>query len=75
MTVGGADGGNEGVGAAVVTGVDASPVLELSERVLDPVALAVEYCVVSDRDLAVALWRDAGGDALSARAARNQSAS
>ena len=41
------------MGAAVVSGVDAAPVLEPAEHVLDPVALAVECAVVGDRYLAV----------------------
>ena len=43
------------MGATVVSGVDASPVLELSEHVLDSVALFVEDDVVGDRDFAVGL--------------------
>jgi hypothetical protein len=39
---GDADGGHECVGASIATDVDAAPVLELSEHVLDLVALAVE---------------------------------
>ena len=31
------------MGAAVVARVDAAPVLEFAEHVLDPVALAIEY--------------------------------
>ena len=41
-----ADGGEEGVGASVVAGGDAPPVLELGEHVLDLVALMVESPVV-----------------------------
>ena len=63
---GDADGGEEGVGAPVVAGVDASPVLEAAEHDLDLVALAVEDGIVRDRDLAVAFGRDAGGGAASA---------
>jgi hypothetical protein len=60
---GDADGGHEGVGAAVIAGVDAAPVLELAEHVLDLVTLAVECCVVRDGHLSVGLGWDAGGDA------------
>ena len=38
------------MGASVVAGVDAPPVLEASEHVLDFVALAVEGLVVGDLD-------------------------
>jgi hypothetical protein len=38
---GDAHGGHEGMGASVVTSVDASPVLEFSKHVLDPMTLAV----------------------------------
>ena len=41
--------------AAVIAGVDASPVLEFAEHVLDLVALAVETRVVRDGDLAIGL--------------------
>ncbi len=51
------------MGATVVAGVDAPPVLEFAEHVFDPVALAVEGGVVRDRHLAVGLRRDAGSDA------------
>ncbi len=34
--------------AAVIAGVDAAPVLEFAEHVLDPVALAVEHRIVQD---------------------------
>jgi len=40
---GDADGGHEGVGASVVAGVDAPPVLEPAEHILDLVALAIEH--------------------------------
>jgi hypothetical protein len=55
-----ADGGHEGVCASVVAGVDTAPVFELSEHVLDEVALPVEHRIVRDMDLAVGLGRDAG---------------
>lgn len=41
------------MGASVVAGVDAPPVLEPAEHVLDLVAPAVERGVVRDRNLAV----------------------
>jgi hypothetical protein len=37
------------VGTSIVAGVDAAPVLELSEHVLDAVPLAIEKPVVRDR--------------------------
>ena len=40
------DDGHEDVGAAIVAGVDASPVLEAAENVFDAMALAVERLVV-----------------------------
>ncbi len=46
-----ADCREEGVGASVVSGGDASPVLELGEQVFDSVALAVDILVVEERDL------------------------
>ena len=49
--------------AAVIAGVDASPVLEFSEHVLDLVATAVEFPVEGGRVFPVRLWRYAGGDA------------
>ena len=52
---GDADGGHECVCASVVTGVDASPVFELPEHVLDLVTLAIEGRVVRDGHLAVRL--------------------
>lgn len=52
---GDADGGHEGVGAAVVMGFDMAPVLEPAEHDLDLGALEVERGVVRDRCLAVAL--------------------
>ena len=36
------------MGGSVVSGVDAAPVLEFAEHVLDPVALAVEHRIVQD---------------------------
>ncbi len=58
-----ADGGHEGVGAAVIAGVDASPILDFGEQVLDQVALFVDCLVVVILHLSVGFWRDAGGDA------------
>ena len=43
------------MGAAVVAGVDASPVFEPTEHVLDLVPLAVEKPVVGDWYLAIGL--------------------
>jgi hypothetical protein len=45
-----ADGGHEGVGASIVTRMDASRVHEFPEHVLDPVTLGVEHCVVGGSD-------------------------
>ena len=68
-------GGHEGVGAAIVAGVDATPVLEPAEHVLDAVPLTVEGLVVSDLDFAVDLGGMQAAIPRSARASRNQSAS
>ena len=57
-----ADCREEGVGASVVAGVDASPVFEAAEHDLDLVALAVQRPAMRDSDLAVGLGRDAGLD-------------
>ena len=57
------DGGEAGVGASVIAGVDASPVLEAGEHILDAMALPVERSVVGYMDPAIDLGRDAGGDA------------
>ena len=51
------------MGATVVTGGDASPVLEAGKQVLDLVALAIELFVVGVLDLAIGSWQDAGSDA------------
>jgi hypothetical protein len=51
------------VGASVVSGCDAAPVLDPAEDVLDLVALAIEVFVVGVLDLAVLAGRDAWGDA------------
>jgi hypothetical protein len=45
---GDADGGHEGVGASVVAGVDATPIFEPAEHILDLVSLAIERLVVRD---------------------------
>ena len=50
---GDADCGHEGVGAAIVAGVDAAPVLDFAEHILDAMTLAIEGAVVRDRDFAV----------------------
>ena len=50
------------MGASVVTRVDAPPVLEPAEHVLDLVALAIEHAVVFDRYFSIGLGGDAGGD-------------
>ena len=49
----GSDSGHEGECTSVVAGVDAAPVFEVSEHVLDPMATTIEGCVVRDRHLAV----------------------
>jgi hypothetical protein len=48
------------VGASVVPGGDAAPVLELGEHVLDPVALLVERLVIGQRDFPAFGGGDAG---------------
>jgi hypothetical protein len=55
--------------------VDAPPVFEAPEDVLDLMALFVEYGVMRDRGFAVGFGRNAGGDAALGEAVRNQSAS
>jgi len=52
------------MGASVVSGVDAAPVLEAGEHVLDPVALPVEDAIVVMLDAVAGMRRDAGCDAL-----------
>ena len=49
--------------ASVVSGVDASPVLEAGEHVLDPVPLAIEKWIVGMLDAMAGAGRDAGGNA------------
>ena len=51
------------MGAAIIAGMDASPVLEFPEHVLDLVATTVEYLVEGRRVLPIGFWRYAGGDA------------
>jgi hypothetical protein len=50
------------VGAAVISGVNATPVLEFSEHVFDFVALSVQHRIMRNRDLSVGPRRNAGGD-------------
>ena len=52
------------MGTSIVAGVDAAPVLELAEHVLDAVTLAIEKPVVRDRDIPGGLGGDARRDAL-----------
>ena len=51
------------MGAAVVSGVYAPPIFELSEHIFDPVALLVEEGVIGDGDLPIGFRWDADGDA------------
>ena len=51
------------MGASVVAGVDAPPVFEASEHVLDPVTGFVEFLVIGDLLDAVRFRRDAGRNA------------
>jgi hypothetical protein len=48
---GDADCRQVGVGATIVSGVDATPNFEVSEHVFDLVALSVEDWVIGDHDL------------------------
>ena len=50
------------MGAAVVAGGDAPPVLEATEHAFNAVAVLVQVGVVGNRFLAVGAPRDAGGD-------------
>ena len=43
------------MGAAVVAGMDAAPVLEFAEHVLGPVALEIECVIVRDLQLSIGL--------------------
>ena len=54
-----ADGREEGVGAPVVAGGDAPPILELGEHILDFVALLVERLVIGQRGFPAFDGRDA----------------
>jgi hypothetical protein len=55
-----ADRREEGVGAPVVAGGDAPPVLELGEHILDFVALLIERLIIGQRDFPAFGGRDAG---------------
>ena len=68
---GDADGGHEGVGASVVAGCDASPVLELGEQVLDLVALSIEGLVVVEGGLRLRLDGMQGSMPLASSSSRN----
>jgi hypothetical protein len=46
----------------VIAAGDTSPVIAISEHVLDPLAVPVEGLVVGDRGLAAFSWRNAGRD-------------
>lgn len=52
---GDADGRHEGVGAAVIAGMDAAPVLELAQHILDLVAQPIKDRVVRDGHFGVGL--------------------
>jgi hypothetical protein len=56
------DGRHEGVGAAIIAGVAASPVFDFGEQVFDQMALFVERFIIVILHLAVGFWRDAAGD-------------
>jgi hypothetical protein len=58
------DGSHEDVCASVVSGMDASPVLDAAEHVFDFVSLPVEELVVFDGLFSVRLWGNAGLDTL-----------
>ena len=45
-------------GSAIVASCETAEVLEASEASLDPVSLLIEFGVVRDEDLAIALGRD-----------------
>ena len=49
------------MGAAIVTGVDAPPVLQFGEQVLDQVAFLADRLVIVILHLAVGFWRNAWG--------------
>ena len=50
------------MGAAVIAGVDASPVFQPCKHVLDAMALLVEGAIVVVLDFALGVWRDAWRD-------------
>jgi hypothetical protein len=50
---GDANGGHEGVSAAVVAGMDTSPILEPAEHVFDLMAFPIECTIMFDLDLTV----------------------
>lgn len=49
--------------ASVISGVDATPVHEAGEQVLDLVSLAIEYRIVAVLDLVPGVGRNARDDA------------
>lgn len=49
--------------ASIVSGMDAAPVFEAGEEVLDLVALSIELGVVTLLDTVLGMWRDARRDA------------
>jgi len=51
------------MGAAIITGMNAAPILEPAEHVLDLVTLTIERSVVFDRDPTIGFRRDTGLDA------------
>jgi len=52
------------MGASVIAGGDAAPVIEPAERALDQIALLVDFGVVGDRDFAARAPKNAGRDFL-----------
>lgn len=58
------DCGQEGVSASVVSRVDASPILEAGEHVLDPVALLIEQRIIAVLDTVLGMRWDARRDTL-----------
>ena len=75
MTSGDTDGGEEGVGATVITHGDVPPVLEPAEHVFNLVALLVEFPVVFDLSFMVLPGRNARRNTLFSEGCLNQSAS
>jgi hypothetical protein len=70
------NGGEEGVGTAVIAHGDTPPVFEMAEHVLDFVAFFVEFFIIQDAALAVFARRDTGeATPLFFKAFLNQSAS